>query len=141
MEHGQFDAEIKAEIKVRGKRIDNGKWVYGFYVYDKLYDSCLIYVNEKTGGDGHINPKYELKTYVVDFETVGQYIRLKDKNGVEIYEGDIVRFIDMFGNEELRIVEWDDYEFTFSGASLEYLNRDSMEVIGNIYENPELLEV
>lgn len=73
-----------------------------------------------------------------------QYTGLKDKNDKEIYEGDIIRGIKEHYPDRIDIVAWDDYNAGFDpfynnyevdGAS----DRDSFEIIGNIYENPELL--
>ncbi|WP_282804259.1 YopX family protein [Clostridium tetani] len=71
---------------------------------------------------------------------VMQYTGLKDKNGVEIYEGDIIKY-QRKGIEELLVVEWcKDYaSFMFGHIKVEFALRYG-EVIGNIYENPELLE-
>ena len=141
-------------IKFRGKRVDNGEWVYGYYVY-RTDGSHLIYwkpFDEATQNTYHY----------VYHETVGQYTGLNDKEGHEIYEGDVLETSDYpcvsEGNINYRhVVEWDNESLMFCcpicrvsdrvigracGKTLEEISVSSgLSVAGNIHDNPELLEV
>jgi len=66
-----------------------------------------------------------------------QYTGLKDKNGQEIYEGDILKFNTKGGNEMIYEVKWRGKGFKPTRMSED--NQEEIEIIGNIYENPELL--
>ena len=122
------------EILFRGKRLNNGKWVEGYFF--RQYGSNEI-----------ITADNELYYHVLP-ETVGQYTGLKDKNGTRIFEGDILsaHFDDAFPDEETRgWVCWHDYGWHIRiGAHLDTLESDWVshyfEIIGNIHDNPELLE-
>ena len=138
------------EIKFRGKRVDNGEWVHGYYVYISQLQEGQIFTGEiKHSGT---NPG-SLKRHNVDPATVGQYTGLCDKNGREIYEGDIVRAINHDGPKKNFIVTWSEKRWYLekrNGAwydNGDYYRGDDIHwgretsVIGNVHEHPELLEV
>lgn len=112
------------EILFRGKRAEDNKWVYGFVVNGS---HSIIGVYE----DGHC---FCFESVIP--ETVGQYTGLCDKNGNKIFEGDIVRF----STAHAREIKYIDGCFGFEGSSIPIKYVNKFEVIGNIHDNPELLE-
>lgn len=114
-------------IKFRGKRIDNGEWVYGdLYHYEKFAQICVHYDDETDD------------LFQVVPETVGQFTGHKDYYGKDVYEGDILETnkglvaLVTFDKADVFMLgdEHPDSMFSFS----------KMEIIGNIYDNPELLK-
>lgn len=132
------------EILFRGKRLDNGEWVYGYYVH----------IGPVSCQRAYIIPEYASAIYVkeVDPSTVDQYTGLMDKNDKRIFEGDIVS-TDIA--RPYLIVEFRDgcFMFNCNDGGKDYYDimlpilEDAQteykygEIIGNIHDNPELLGV
>lgn len=130
------------EYKFRGKNKDIG-WVYGQIAYDINGNTYIIQEVELDSSYGlEETILFATMWYRVDKETVGQFTGLHDKDGKEIYEGDIVKsfFVDTdeAGNEIYKyyIIEVKYDEVLCSYKIDKFMN---LEVIGNIYENKELL--
>lgn len=142
------------EILFRGKRVDTGEWVYGSFVPD-----LLEVFNGFEELDGFIKPfeKTPDKRRMVEVErsTVGQYTGLTDRNGVKIFEGGILHFINTYRNVNH---EWHcTVEFVDGAFVCRYIESEGhlgeynyftswnvplvqWDVIGNIHDNPELLQ-
>ena len=129
----------------KAKRKDNGEWVEGYYVCNG--EHCYIF----SGKLGIINKSFNWERYEVAPETVGQCTGLKDKNGKWIFEGDIVRtkhYGKIIGNRN--VAGYDIFKVVYVYAMFRTENKNRAynlvdggryEVIGNIHDNPELLEV
>lgn len=122
-------------IKFRGKRIDNGEWVHGSL---DLTDNSAAISWDRIDNDGDIVPWFAN----VDPDTVGQFTGLHDKNGKEIYEGDILDFPEdkdflpetVIFNEGCFMVEGD-----YSTIAMNTIDTEYRTIISNIHDNPELL--
>ena len=132
----------------RAKRIDNGEWACGSYVYTFCEDKNGIVVGVKV--EKHWIVEENGNMVWVDEETICQCTGLKDKNGKLIWENDVVGFWDTYSTENgqaemdcIGKVVWDDETISFqvtnrlSAESYEVL--DECSVIGNIFDNPELI--
>lgn len=129
------------EIVFRGKRFDNGEWVY----WDR-YGRITDINGEPTKTEIDIPTLLPYPTYISDLpiindETVGEYTGLTDKNGKRIFEGDILSDGDdtykvMFDEGVFRI---ENSHYTTGVYVAIYIEKID-EVIGNVYDNPELLE-
>ena len=148
------------DILFRGKRVDNGEWVEGNYYESKISGCFILSPKIKVRKKDGVVIKDSFEVAEVIPETVGQFTGLTDKNGKKIFEGDIISAITLYtGKEQTAVVcfgnfidenngdEYIGFFIEFDGikttatqlAMKECKNR--IEVIGNIYDNPELLEV
>ena len=138
------------EILFRGKTIrTESEWVYGFYNHIPCgrflcEEHCIQTIKD----DGKIG-----QLYIVYEGTVGQFIGLTDKNGVKIFEGDIIRAKIEGGNNHNGFT-WKNMPVGFQEGAFCLNNKNgsvfcvlgafapsvTLEVIGNIHDNPELLE-
>lgn len=126
-------------IKFRGKNIETGEWVYGFYTQGG-------YIRE----DGTTKVRHIIHSdvlYDVKENTIGQYTGLQDKNGVEIYEGDIIGNkkigygYEIFYDKEIASFRMrGSEEFKNFRINEHWIKEYKREVIGNIHDNPELLK-
>ena len=132
------------EILFRGKRVDNGEWVYGAYGNHTSFDAMIIDRPYLTGN----SDLSALNFWMVNPATVGQYTGLTDKNGTKIFEGDILSERPSMNNEPyIGYVKYDEeltaYRIIFKDQSIVHIlgsYSTSYTVIGNIHDNPELLK-
>lgn len=152
------------EILFRGKKIDNGEWIEGYYI--GLHKTTYCFEGEaKRNKENEIHqivfeqmtdwdlPNKHLRVDVIP-ETVGQYTGLTDKNGKKIFEGDIIRFDENLYTVQrecdtpggywaetgyiLKHIGWSDY-ISFTSTIDDWENECQVFIIGNIHDNQELL--
>lgn len=164
---------MNREILFRAKRIDNGEWVEGYYIYHIKRTICPIGDSVKPENEQHVimrdgfsdwNMPRGTVVYEINPDTLCQYTGLTDKDGKKIWENDILRYsYDYDGSpflkdgEEIKYrvgaVFWSEWRGSWAvcgRGNKKYTNNDVFkynrnpnraEVIGNIFDNPELLEV
>ena len=128
------------EIRFRAKKIDSDEWVYGggVWIFKQHENKTALF-----GEDTHGHPVL----HIVKPETVGQFTGLYDRQNKEIWEGDICKCFYIMSNDPfIGIIFWSNSGAQFkvkdkneSAGALLYYNM-TCEVIGNVHENPELLQ-
>ena len=143
------------EILFRGKRFNNGEWVIGFYA-KKDGATFISEIGQYASGKSYFSD------VLVNPATVGQYTGLTDKNGKKIFEGDAIRF-HKFRDEPdwVGVVRYENCHYIAIGrmplayekridkeafycpfeVAMSGIAKETIEVIGNIHDNPELMEV
>lgn len=148
------------EIIFKGKRKDNGEWIY-WNIYGEL---CRLSGKRarleipKTAGESYYHYIYQIRQLILP-ESISEFSGLTDKNETKVFEGDIVKFTDsLFGYSHTGMVCFNEGSFCIK---YEYWNKERFhrigqtekwqdmgasavityqyEVIGNIYDNPELI--
>jgi uncharacterized phage protein (TIGR01671 family) len=153
---------IMREILFRGKRCDNGEWVQGYYIRAEhhwhkhgIHKDWITLGASANGGWFALHNKYAVKA-----ETVGQFTGLTDKNGKKIFEGDVIKFHKYRGEPDwVGVVKYEHCLYMVAGTmplayekrigedpyfcpfevQLSGIEKNTIEIIGNIHDNPELL--
>lgn len=126
----------KREILFRGWNKKNKKWLYGYYLVNRG--------EHFISPDEFVNPLASYEDYVVDADSVGQYTGLKDAKGVKIFEGDVIvdesyPYIIQYHEEYSQFVAVPKPDVTIAFYQ-QWVNERGLVVIGNVYEDKELIE-
>ena len=158
--------KMKREIEFRGKKTNRSKpenldifsgepkkkddWIYGSfatgmggasYIMPSCYTSGLVVISEDEDEEGDVVTEYGTDVYLggfvlVDHESVGQFTGLRDKNGTKIFEGDVLECDGEYNGE----VKFNNGKFYVTNWFGSLFANENKAIIGNIFDNPELLK-
>lgn len=127
----------------RGKKATTGEWIEGGYIPLDV-DNGYTYIVLPYHSASSLSPLdlIRLNSTLVIPETVGQCTGQPDKNGIKIFKGDIIKAFSRYDTQHIYDITYNNGTFWFGYWSwIEFLDRfQNPEIIGNIYDNPELLE-
>ena len=128
------------EIMFRGKRLQGGEWVEGYFLKSDINKkeresgkATLIFTPDC---DTFIMVPECHNSFMVVSDTVGQYTGMKDKNGKRVFEGDILSL----RTGRPHVVRFEDGAFVLENTAIPVSFANKFEVIGNIHDNPEMLK-
>ena len=137
------------EILFKAKRLDDGEWVEGNLIFSadatENWKTVIIPITNsnmfaKENAEGNLG--FE-NWYRVDPGTVCEYTGVLDDNCVKIFKGDIVREYDIFGKDKgVKVVKWDEFFSQWNAGETGLYGGivARYKVLGNIFDNPELME-
>ena len=144
------------EILFRGKRTDNGEWVEGFYVclFEKkngfyqanhyIFDGNIRFGEETYTGHWNYYQEVIVCKKKIDEKTLGQFTGMTDKNGKKVFEGDIIRKTNEGRHPQIFTANirtsFRANEEVYYGPCDHFNESCEYEIIGNVHDNPELLE-
>ena len=132
----------------RAKRKDNGEWIVGSLIQAPYLGSIRSWISSEQEDKARLREissnQAVWRAFEVRTDTICQCTGLKDKNGKLIFENDIVRICDYIVKvlwcDEFALYRLDTKNFKFSYFFGETFKAEDVEIIGNIFDNPELLE-
>lgn len=134
---------MERDVKFRGKRIDNGEFVCGSLIIWPNGDCSILLSSTRENKESGT----EMEEHCIIHETVGEFTGLLDRNGKEIFEGDIIELSFSEYNKSIEFVTFKNGRFVTFDPAHPYRDESLCvfvkyaSVIGNIYDNPELLKV